>query len=176
MRLLQRFHHIEPTPSCKIDQRLATRGIVLKDDRILLLFTERYNDFSLPGGGVDENEPLHLALARELAEETGARDIQILGDFGIVEEYRPWYKNDCNVLFMRSYCYRCSVADELGTQQLEHYEQQNGMRPLWVPVDDAIRHNQQVMQQQSNATGLSIVRETFLLQQIEQELLGQVIA
>lgn len=176
MRLLQQFHHITPTPNCRVEQRLATRGIVLKGDRILLLFTERYNDFSLPGGGVDADEPLHLALEREMAEETGARDIQILGDFGMVEEYRPWYKNDCNVLFMRSYCYQCSVADELGAQQLEHYEQKNGMRPLWVPVAEAIQHNQQVMQQQANSMGLSIVRETFLLQQIEQELLGHAVA
>ncbi|MDP4536304.1 NUDIX domain-containing protein [Alkalimonas collagenimarina] len=175
MRLLQQFHHITPTPNCRVEQRLVTRGIVLKDDRILLLFTERYNDFSLPGGGVDADESLHQALERELAEEAGARDIEILADFGIVEEYRPWYKNDCNVLFMRSYCYQCSMADELGAQQLEHYEQQNGMRPLWVPVAEAIQHNQQVMQHQTNSMGLSIVRETFLLQQIEQELLGQTV-
>lgn len=35
--------------------RNAARGIVINGDNTLLMFTERYNDYSLPGGGIDEN-------------------------------------------------------------------------------------------------------------------------
>ena len=36
--------------------RKATRAIVLNGSDILLLYTERYHDYSLPVGGIDEGE------------------------------------------------------------------------------------------------------------------------
>ena len=76
MKLLQELIHPElATREGRALRRYAARGIVLREDRILLLFTERYNDFSLPGGGIDEGEDVAVALVRELEEETGARDV-----------------------------------------------------------------------------------------------------
>jgi ADP-ribose pyrophosphatase YjhB (NUDIX family) len=46
--------------------RQAVRGIVTRGQHILLVYTERYDDFSFPGGGVDEGEDLVVALKREL--------------------------------------------------------------------------------------------------------------
>lgn len=54
-----------------------------------LLFTERYNDFSFPGGGLDAGEDIVVGLRRELEEETGARDIRALQNFGYIEVNRP---------------------------------------------------------------------------------------
>lgn len=51
--------------------RIATRAIVIKNNKILLMFTNRYNDYSLPGGGVDLGEELLDGFKRELSEETG---------------------------------------------------------------------------------------------------------
>lgn len=42
--------------SDKFLNRTATRAIVMDGDNILLLYTRRYNDFSFPGGGVDDGE------------------------------------------------------------------------------------------------------------------------
>ena len=36
--------------------RLATRSIAVQEDTILLLYTARYEDYSLPGGGLDLGE------------------------------------------------------------------------------------------------------------------------
>ena len=80
--------------------RLATRSIALQGDSILLLYTERYEDYSLPGGGLDLGEDKIEGMKRELSEETGAKDIKNIQPFGAYEEYRPWYKPDYDIQHM----------------------------------------------------------------------------
>ncbi|MCG6467119.1 NUDIX domain-containing protein, partial [Vibrio parahaemolyticus] len=58
-----------------IFQRNAARAIVLDGEDVLLLYTERYHDYTLPGGGIDEGEDVIAGLVRELEEETGAQNI-----------------------------------------------------------------------------------------------------
>lgn len=136
---------------------------------ILLLYTKRYEDFSLPGGGIDEGEDRLTGLARELREETGALNIDNIREFGVYEEYRPWYKPEFDAVHMISYCYTCTVDRELGETQLEHYEISNGMEPLWVNIHEAIAHNEETIKK-SSKKGLSVQRETFLLRTIRDEL------
>ena len=150
--------------------RLTARAIVIKNNKILLMYTNRYEDYSLPGGGVDEGENIEQGLIRELNEETGAQKISVVKAFGLYEEYRPWYKDDFNIIHIKSYCYICNIADELGKTQLEHYEQQNGMTAKWVNINDAIAHNERT-QANSEKQGLSILRETYLLKRIADELI-----
>mgnify|MGYP000094298555 CR=1 FL=1 len=172
MRLLHCSYHPEAnTASDAQIQRQAARAIVLNGDDILLLYTQRYDDYSLPGGGVDDGEALETALVRELQEETGAHNIQNIQAFGAYEEFRPWYKTGADVLRMHSYCFTCTIADDLRAPQLEDYEQKNGMRPLWVNIHAAIAHNEYTMMH-SAKKGMSIERETYLLKRIVAELLN----
>ena len=127
MKLLKELIHPELCHrEGRVLRRQAARGIVLRDDKLLLLFTERYNDFSLPGGGVDPDEDIQVALKRELA-----------------------------------------------AVRMESYEIANGMRPVWVSVTEAMRHNRQVMSRQEQTMGQSIQRETFMLEKIAQDFLSQ---
>ena len=150
--------------------RIATRAIILKDDMILMLYTERYHDYTLPGGGLDEGEDLQHGLIRELKEETGAQNIRNIREFGLYEEFRPWYKTDFDIMHMKSYCYLCDIDAQLGETKLEDYEIKNGMKAVWLNIYDAIKHNEQTMLH-SDKKGMSIERETFLLKLIAEELL-----
>ncbi len=161
---------IESIKGKSIFTRKASRAIVLQDRKILLLFTKRYEDYSLPGGGLDGGEDLVVGMTRELREETGARNVSDVKEFGIYEEYRPWYKDDYDIQHIISYCYICSVDKNLGKAELEDYEEKNGMKALWVDIDEAIKHNQKTIAE-SKKKGMSITRETYLLKLIKKELL-----
>lgn len=149
--------------------RHATRSIAIDGLEILLLYTERYEDYSLPGGGLDEHEDRIEGMKRELVEETGARGIKNIQPFGIYEEYRQWYKPDFDIQHMLSYCYTCEIDKELGSSNLESYEKKNGMKALWINIHDAIKHNHKTMAS-SERKGLSIERETYLLELIAERL------
>lgn len=150
--------------------RQAARGIVLTDDKILLLFTERYNDFSFPGGGVENGEDIKLCLSRELAEETGARNIQIKHHYGYIEEIRPYPKEGFDLMHMISHFYMCEIDSILDEPKMESYELKNGMRPIWVNLHDAIKHNKSVLQKKDESMGQSIFRETFMLEKIAYDI------
>jgi ADP-ribose pyrophosphatase YjhB (NUDIX family) len=167
MKILKTYYHPEVTTlkNKSISKRLATRSITIKGDTILLLFTERYEDYSLPGGGLNLNEDKIKGMIRELEEETGAQDIKNIKPFGIYEEFRPWHKPDYDIQHMISYCYTCDINHELGDTNLEAYEIKNGMKASWVNIHDAIKHNEKAMAT-SAKKGLSIERETFLMKLI----------
>lgn len=173
MRLLHSLKHITPSSQHRVGERVATRAIVLKGSDILLLYTKRYDDYSLPGGGVETGEDLESALVRELTEETGARNVKIVTPFGLFEEFRPWYKDNIDVLRMLSYCYVCKIDAELGQAALESYEVQNGMQAYWLNIHKAIRHNERILQTKPKHMGLSIIRETYLLRMISDQFLIQ---
>lgn len=155
----------------RVFRRHAARGIVLRNEQILLLFTERYNDFSFPGGGLDADEDIIVGLTRELEEETGARDIRIIQNVGYIEEYRPYWKPQYDLMHMTSHFYQCEVAAQLQPVRMERHEIANGMRPVWIDLHEAIAHNQAVMQRQETSMGQSIQRETFMLRKVASELL-----
>lgn len=54
MEVLKTHYHPEITSleNKTIAKRLATRSITTQGNSILLMYTERYEDYSLPGGGL----------------------------------------------------------------------------------------------------------------------------
>ncbi|MCK8047035.1 NUDIX domain-containing protein [Shewanella sp. 1CM18E] len=176
MRLLKSTVHADLSHltaaelTAKSFHRQAARGIILKGEEILMLYTERYHDYSIPGGGVDEGEDIQSGLIRELEEETGAQHIEIISEFGRYEEFRPWNREGFEVVHMDSFCFVCDIHAELGETKLEAHEIQNGMTPVWINIHQAIAHNEHTIAN-SPKKGMSIERETFLLKQIVAELL-----
>jgi ADP-ribose pyrophosphatase YjhB (NUDIX family) len=172
MQLLKTHYHPEAQniENKSIFTRLSTRSIALNGNSVLLLYTERYDDYSLPGGGLDSGEDKIEGMVRELKEETGAQNIQNVKSFGIYEEYRPWHKSDFDLQHMISYCYTCDINSELGETKLESYEINNGMKAKWINIHQAIAHNEKTIAS-SDKKGMSIERETFLLRLIVERLL-----
>lgn len=71
-----------------------------------------------------------------------------------------------------SYWYHCELTQPLVANKLEHYEIANGMAVQWIGVEEALRHNRAVMANQPPSMGLSIGRETLVLERVAEELLS----
>lgn len=173
MRHLKTHYHPAISVNHGLSQfsRYSTRAIALQGSDILVMYTQRYQDYSLPGGGMDDGESHQQALLRELSEETGAQITGSIREYGQYEEYRPWHRDDFDVMHQISYCYLCEVDKNLGANQLEAHEIQNGMTPMWLDIHTAITHNEDIIAN-SNKKGLSIERETFLLKHIANHCLN----
>lgn len=157
----------------RIYERIAGRAIVLKGEDILLIYTKRYNDYSLPGGGIDPGEDIKKGLVRELQEETGAVNIKIIEAFGTYEEHRPTYYENYDLIHMVSHCYLCDADKVLGDASPESYEVENGSVPIWKNIHEAIAFNQSVIKENEHSMGMSIRRETFLLEAIKDKYINK---
>lgn len=173
MRLIKKIVHKDlENLEGRVFERRASRGIILKGNKILLLYTKRYNDYSFPGGGVDPEEDLIIGLKRELSEEIGAKNIEVISEFGYIDEYRPHYKPEYDLIHMLSYFYVCKVDDTFDDTKFEDYEIANGMSSVWIDIYEAIKHNKEVMARKEDSMGFSIERETFILELVADKLLS----
>lgn len=92
---------IDHTTGRKTDYlyRLSLKALILNDDGELLVVKEAGRDWwDLPGGGMDHDESIRQALARELAEE-----VCLTGDFTYapIDMDEPMYLPNANVWQVR---------------------------------------------------------------------------
>lgn len=118
--------------------RLIARAVVINDEnKVCLMHLNRHDDFGsydyyeTPGGGVNENEDIDLAVIREIKEETGCI-CKIVNELGIVSDYyNKIYRHNLN------HYYLLRVVS-YGECQLEEYEKDIFSEVIWVDIDKAI--------------------------------------
>ena len=110
--------------------REVCRGIVVRDNKILLTYETNTNQWFIPGGGLESNESLSQCCIRELAEETGCIvevDKQYLT---INEHYDEW-------LWVSHY-FICNYVEKT-ERTLTQREYEVGLESRWILIDEAIK-------------------------------------
>ncbi len=109
--------------------REACRGIVIKNDKILLTYEVNTDQWFIPGGGLEENESVQECCIRELAEETGCVVDAKKQYLTINEYYEEW-------LFVSHY-YVCDYIGET-ERTLTQREMEVGLEPRWISLKEAL--------------------------------------
>ena len=51
--------------------RPSARGIIVNNGKVAMIYSQKYDYYKFPGGGIELNENMITALKREVLEETG---------------------------------------------------------------------------------------------------------
>ncbi|MPM57053.1 hypothetical protein SDC9_103871 [bioreactor metagenome] len=128
-----------------ITKRQAVRGIIA-DQGKLLMVTNVCRDYKFPGGGVHEQEDERLALLREIKEETGYTDLEILGLAGEAEQINVDLHNQFGYFVMHSSYYLCRLnSREQVLPRLDAYEDQLDFKPVFITAAEALEINQHLL-------------------------------
>ena len=120
--------------------RPSARGIIIKDGKLAMIHSIKYDYYKFPGGGIEKNEQKENALIREVLEETGLDVIpQTIKEYGMVHRIK---KGDYEDVFIQdNYYYLCDVEDNVHEQKLDDYEKEEKFTLEYVSPKQVIDAN-----------------------------------
>ena len=125
--------------------RKAVRGIIIKNNKVALVRSEKEGFYKFPGGGIEKGESHLDALIREIEEETGLIAISdSIKEFGLIHEIRKSILEENEIFDQLSYYYLIDVKEEVGVQKLENYEIELGYKLEWVDIKNAYQINSEI--------------------------------
>ncbi len=115
-------------------QRTAGRVVLFDGERVALIHVSKHSYYMLPGGGVDKDEDMFVALRREVMEEI-ACEAKIEHEVGSVELYFDrWQQKQVD------YCYIARKIGEPTKTAHTDFEKQEGHKTVWASsLAEAIR-------------------------------------
>ena len=126
----------------KVFRRPSARAVILKGDRIVLVYATREKYYKFPGGGIHDEEDKKQALIREVKEESGLSVIpESITEYGSVLRRQRSDRDEDTVFEQENYYYLCRTEDEAGTQNLDDYEKDAGFKLVYADIDEAIKTN-----------------------------------
>ena len=110
--------------------RHACRGLIFKDDKILLSYEEKKDVYMIPGGGVENNESLSDCCKREVFEETGVVCTPVVNYLEIEELF--------DTMRHINHYFACEVIEETEQRNLTQRELEVGLILVWIPIKEAL--------------------------------------
>jgi len=123
-----------------IFSRPSVRAVIIKDNRLAMIYSTKYDYYKFPGGGINSGETNENALVRETAEEAGL-DI-------IVDSIKEWGHvlvkekgTDEDLFIQDNFYYFASVRDTLVGRNLDDYEANEGYELRFVSPNVILETN-----------------------------------
>ena len=145
-------------------ERPSVRAIIVKNGRLAMVHSLKYNYYKFPGGGIEANEDHICALLREVREETGLEALkESIKEYGYVHRIQ---KGDNEDAFIQdNYYYFCEVKTEkAGNQELDDYEADEGFTLEYDEPENAVRINLEC--DHGGADEVMIKREAMIVSQL----------
>ena len=120
--------------------RPSVRGIIIKNNRLAMIHSLKYDYYKFPGGGIEQGEDHIDTLIREVAEESGLQVIpDTVREYGWVHRIQKGTKED--VFIQDNYYYLCSAETETVFQNLDDYENEEQFTLEWVFPETVLETN-----------------------------------
>ena len=168
MRLLFEIDTKDYDPNGRAFVRPSVRGIIIRDGRIAMVHSLKYDYYKFPGGGIEDGESLEQALIREVAEEAGLQVIpQSIREYGLVHRVQKGDQED--IFIQDNYYFLCDTEAEVRPQHLDGYEAEERFTLEFTDPRHAIHTNRSA--DHGPKDPIMVEREAKVLELLMQEYL-----
>ena len=142
MRILYDYDYKDYKENGTVGRRASVRGIIIRDGKLAMVHSRKYDYYAFSGGGIDEGEKKEDTLIREIREELGLEVIpESIREYGLITRKEKGAIDD--LFIQENYYYLCDVSDKHLEQELSGYEAEEEFELSWIYPDDAIRSNRE---------------------------------
>lgn len=129
-------------PNGKSFVRPSVRSIIIRDGKVAMVYSQLYDYYKFPGGGIERGETQQQALIRETAEESGLRVIaDTIREYGCVHRVESSDKPGISMFIQDNFYYICDAEPNPGEQTLDDYEERERFTLEFVSAEHAIDVN-----------------------------------
>ena len=122
--------------------RDSARSIIIRNGRIALIHSLKYDYYKFPGGGIEPGESAVDALIRETAEEAGLTVIpESVREYGYVHRVQKSTVVEDGYFVQDNYYYLCDAEEGIRPQKLDDYESDEHFTLEYVMPETAIFSN-----------------------------------
>lgn len=151
--------------------RPSVRGIVIRDGKIAMVHSLKYDYYKFPGGGAEQGENHYATLIREMKEETGLTIIpESIKEYGLVHRQQKGQKED--IFIQDNYYYFCETEEWTDAQTLDDYEADERFTLEFVTPQHAIIVNtngNHGEESQNDVFNVMLERENRVLKMLMEE-------
>ena len=125
--------------------RHSARSIIIKDGKVAMIHSLKYDYYKFPGGGIENGESPVEAMIRETREEAGLAVIpESVREYGYVHRIQRSDYDPTECFVQDNYYYLCEAEDGAVHQNLDDYEAEEHFTPEFVDPETAIKKNRSV--------------------------------
>ncbi|MGM9603289.1 MAG: NUDIX domain-containing protein [Faecousia sp.] len=142
MRQLFEIDTKDYDPGGRAYVRPSVRGIILRDGKVAMVHSLKYDYYKFPGGGMEPGESQIDTLIRETLEESGLVVIpESIREFGCVHRVQKDDTDEYAFFVQDNYYYLCQAQPEIRRQVLDDYEAEERFTLEFVTPETAIYAN-----------------------------------
>jgi ADP-ribose pyrophosphatase len=131
--------------------RNSARSIIIRDGKIAMIHSLKYDYYKFPGGGIEPGEDPVEAMIRETREEAGLVVVPgSVREYGFVHRIQKSDSNPDEAFVQDNYYYLCDAQEQAVSQELDGYEAKENYTLEFVDPATAIRKNRGVAQSPYN--------------------------
>ena len=168
MRLLFKIDSKDYNENGTVFVRPSSRCLAIKNGKIAMVHSIKYNYYKFPGGGIENAETREAALIRETLEEAGLVIIpESIKEFGYVHRVEKLDNLDADYFVQDNFYFLCDVEENLKSQNLDDYESDEKFTLEWIEPEKAISINRNI--EHGNKNQNMIEREAKVLEILIKE-------